>query len=60
MTPYFSKFPLQSQKRIDFELWAKIVKIMENKGHLTPEGLKQIISLKSALNKGLPAILAVM
>lgn len=52
--PHFSKYPLQSQKRIDFELWAKIVNCMKEKEHLTPDGLFKILSLKSALNRGLP------
>src|SRR5882757_1351239 len=51
--PHFSNFPLQTQKRIDFELWAKIVEIKSNNEHLTHEGLLKILSLKSALNKGL-------
>lgn len=51
--PHFTNFPLQTQKRVDFNLWAKIVKIMSNKEHLTPEGVLKIFSLKSALNKGL-------
>jgi hypothetical protein len=51
--PHFSNFPLQSVKIIDFELWRTCVIIKGNKGHLTIEGLKQIFSLKAALNKGL-------
>jgi len=51
--PHFSNFPLQTQKRVDFELWAKIVESKKNKEHLTHEGLLKILSLKSALNKGL-------
>lgn len=51
--PHFSKFPLQTQKRVDFELFCKIVESKKNKEHLTQEGLLKILSLKSALNKGL-------
>jgi len=51
--PHFSNFPLQTQKRIDFELWAKIVESIKNKEHLTHEGLLKILSLKSVLNRGL-------
>lgn len=50
---HFSQFPLQSQKRVDFELWSKILGIIKNKEHLTQEGLLKILYLKSALNKGL-------
>lgn len=51
--PHFSNFPLQTQKRVDFQLWGKIVESLKNKEHLTHEGLLKIISLKSALNRGL-------
>ena len=51
--PHFIKFPLQTQKRVDFELWSKILVLMKNKEHLTPEGLLKVMSLKTALNKGL-------
>lgn len=51
--PHFENFPLQTQKRVDFELWAQIVKSKLNKEHLTREGLLKILSLKSALNRGL-------
>jgi hypothetical protein len=47
------KYPLQSSKIIDFQLWQKCVSIMENKGHLVKEGLSEIVSLKSAINWGL-------
>ena len=51
--PHFCNFPLQTQKRVDFELWAKIVQCKQDKEHLTHEGLLKILSLKSALNRGL-------
>lgn len=53
IVPHFSKFPLQTKKKVDFELWAQILGIIGNKEHLTPDGLLKILSLKSALNKGL-------
>ena len=51
--PHFTNFPLQTQKRVDFELWSKILVLIKNKEHLTNEGLLKILSLKSVLNKGL-------
>lgn len=38
---------------MDFELWVKIFALKENKQHLNSDGLLKILSLKSALNKGL-------
>jgi len=55
--PHFDKFPLLTQKRADFELLKKIVLLMHNKEHLTNEGLKQIVSIRASLNKGLPPLL---
>lgn len=51
--PHFNKYPLLTQKRADFELFTKIVEIIQNKGHTTIEGLQQIINLKASLNLGL-------
>lgn len=51
--PQFKEYPLQSVKSVDFQLWVKCINILSNKEHLTQEGLNEIISIKSALNKGL-------
>lgn len=51
--PHFNNYPLQSNKKIDFESWKECIKIMSNKKHLTQEGLKQIVALKGILNLGL-------
>lgn len=51
--PYFTKYRLVTQKRADFELFAKIVEIIIFKHHLTVEGLQRIINLKFYLNRGL-------
>ena len=51
--PHFNNYPLQSCKSIDFKLWAQCVKMMNNKQHLTVDGLNEILSLKSVLNRGL-------
>lgn len=40
---HFSKYPLQTQKRADFELFKQIVHLLLGKKHLTEEGLKKII-----------------
>jgi hypothetical protein len=48
--PHFKNYPLFTQKSVDFSLWCNIISIIENGGHLTKEGLNEIISIKSALN----------
>jgi len=39
--PHFMNYPLISQKAADFNLFAKIVKLMILKTHMTEEGLKK-------------------
>jgi len=51
--PHFESYPLQTDKKINFDLWAEIVKIMISKEHLKKEGFLNILSLKSNLNRGL-------
>ena len=51
--PHFENYPLQSAKKLDFELWTQCIEIMANKEHLTESGLNKIVSMKSILNKGL-------
>jgi hypothetical protein len=51
--PHFKKYYLITQKRIDFELFTKIVEIIKNKEHLTMQGLQKIVNLKTTLNLGI-------
>lgn len=53
--PHFEKYPLITKKQADFKLFREVVKIMKEKKHLTNEGLIEIVSLRSAINLGLPA-----
>ena len=50
--PFFDKYPLISQKRADFELFKRIVELVNNKEHMTPAGLQEILNLKASLNVG--------
>jgi hypothetical protein len=52
--PHFDKYPLLTQKHADFKLFKRVVELMANKEHLTPEGLQEIVNLKASINKGLP------
>jgi hypothetical protein len=51
--PYFEKFSLLSQKAADFILFKRIVELMNNKSHLTEEGLQKIINIRASMNFGL-------
>lgn len=50
--PFFQNYPLHGIKLQDFYDFCKIANIMENKDHLTLEGLNKIKSLKSGMNTG--------
>lgn len=55
--PHFIKYPLLTQKGADFILFKKIVELMNNKIHLTIEGIHQIINIKALMNLGLSELL---
>jgi LAGLIDADG DNA endonuclease family protein len=55
--PHFLKYPLLTQKGTDFILFKQIVDLMENKAHLTIEGINKIINIKAAMNLGLSELL---
>jgi len=56
--PHYIKYPLLTKKRADFELFKKVIDIMVNKKHLTPEGLNKILSLKASINLGFSDVLS--
>lgn len=55
--PHFDKYPLLTQKRADYILFKSVVQLMNNKEHLTSEGLVKIISIKASINNGLSSTL---
>jgi hypothetical protein len=54
---HFDKYPLYTQKQADFILFKTIVELINNKEHLTTEGLDKIVNLRASMNKGLSASL---
>ena len=50
---HFDKYPLITQKQSDYLLFKMVFKLIQNKEHLTQEGLRNIVSIKASLNKGL-------
>lgn len=51
--PHFTKYPLITQKKADYELLKKVVALINKKEHLTQEGLRSIIAIKASMNLGL-------
>ena len=51
--PHFLKYPLITQKKADFLLFKLALGIISRKEHLTTSGLRELVSIRSAMNKGL-------
>lgn len=50
---HFDNYPLMTYKRMYFLLFKQALQLFINKGHLTPEGLIKMASIKASINKGL-------
>lgn len=50
--PFFKEFPILGLKSLDFYDFVKVGEIIQNKAHLTKEGLKEIKQIKSGMNNG--------
>ena len=48
---FFEENKLQTSKKKDFEIFKQIIQLMNNKEHLTNEGLKKIAKLISQMNR---------
>ncbi len=52
--PHFDKYPLITQKRADYLLFKQAVNLLLNcKARSSVEGIKNIISIRASMNKGL-------
>nr|YP_010146936.1 hypothetical protein K4014_mgp31 [Cyclocybe aegerita]QQP21445.1 hypothetical protein [Cyclocybe aegerita] len=49
--PFFDKYPIEGVKSLDFEDFKKVCKLIENKKHLTPLGIKAILDIKLNMNQ---------
>lgn len=50
---HFEKYPLLTNKWVDYKLFKQVFELMEQGEHLTVDGLKKIVSIKAMLNNGL-------
>ena len=50
---HFDKYPLHTQKRADFELFKQALDLIQNKEHLTTQGLQKIVAIRASINLGL-------
>ena len=51
LTKFFKLNPLQTSKQKNFEIFSKIIKLMNKEQHLTQEGLIKIAKLASKMNR---------
>lgn len=49
--PFFKQYPIMGVKSKDFADWVKVAEYIQNKDHLTQEGLEKIINIKSTMNR---------
>jgi hypothetical protein len=50
---HFDKYSLITQKLADYILFKQAVELVQQKEHLTKEGLLKLVSIKASLNLGL-------
>jgi hypothetical protein len=50
--PFFKEYPILGLKSLDFKDFVKASEILQNKAHLTKEGINEIKQIKSRMNRG--------
>ena len=52
IVPFFIKYPLKTKKNVDFKKFRKILLKIEAGDHLTHEGVEEIRTIASEMNRG--------
>lgn len=52
IVPFFVKHPLKSIKNVDFIRFRRVVELMKNGEHLSPEGIEKIRAIALLMNRG--------
>ncbi len=50
---HFDRYPLLSQKLVDYNLFKDAILLIKNKEHLNKEGFRKVLYLKASINLGL-------
>jgi len=50
IVPFFKEYQLQTAKSRDFEIFARIIELMQKKEHLSKSGIRKIINLAVDMN----------
>ena len=51
VVPFFEANPLRTAKRADFERFAQVLRLMQDRAHLSEGGLREIASVTEAMNR---------
>lgn len=54
---HFDKYPLLTQKKVDYELFKQAIYLIKNEEHLTIDGIIKLVRIKAYMNKGLSNLL---
>ena len=52
IVPFFEEHPLRSRKRVDFEKFRDVLRLMEQDEHLTADGVGKIRRIAEQMNRG--------
>ena len=52
IVPFFVKHPLKTKKRLDFQKFKHVLRMMQAGEHLTPQGLEKIRDIAAKMNRG--------
>jgi hypothetical protein len=50
--PFFERFPLRGSKASDLAVFIAITELVQSGDHLSPDGLRRIVALRSPMNRG--------
>jgi len=48
--PFFKEYSIKGVKALDFDDWCKVAELVQNKEHLSKEGLKKITEIANNIN----------
>ena len=52
IVPFFVKHPLKTKKRLDFQKFKRVLRVMQAGEHLTPQGIEKIRVIAAKMNRG--------
>ncbi len=52
IVPFFVKHPLKTKKRLDFQKFKRVLRMMQAGEHLTPQGIAKIRDIAAKMNRG--------